>query len=133
MSDPSLAIQKVIYDRLTDDDDLLALVSDAIFDRSGRPERFPCVVIGEGQTVFHDFHAGVHADLHVWAEEPGLVIAKRIGSAIIAALEDCPWQAEGLCVHDMSVKATRYLRDPSGKFSHGVLSYVAIVQRRGAA
>jgi hypothetical protein len=133
VAEPSLALQKLIRARLIDSDELTELVDEAaVIDRSGRPEVFPCVIIGDGNTVFDDFHAVAHADLHVWAEEPGLVQAKEIGAAVIGALEDCPWHAPGWFVSDLSVRSARYLRDPSGQHSHGVISYAAVMQKRAA-
>lgn len=53
MSDPSLALQKAVRERLVASAAVTALLpADSIFDRHARPERFPCIVLGEGQVLF---------------------------------------------------------------------------------
>ncbi len=131
--DPSLPLQTYLRTRLISAAAMTALVpAQSIFDRSGRPEMYPCVVIGDGQTTFDRYHSTVYADLHVWSEETGLMKAKAIGAAIIASLEDMPWPVTGFFVSDLRVASARYLRDPAG-YSHGVLSYEAIMQQRSVA
>ena len=133
MGEPSLALQQAIRDRLIGWDDLTALVpADAIIDRSGAPELARCVMIGDGQTVFADYHSSAYADLHVWVKEPGLARAKQIAGAIIDAIDDDRFQIEGLFVSDVTVTGTRYMRDPHGVYSHGIVSVRAIVQERAA-
>lgn len=131
MAEPSIALQRLIGERLAAFDDLLELVPAAnILDRTGRPEVVPCVVIGDAHTVFADFHANVYATIHVWTAEPGLGLSKEIGGAVIDALADGPWPLDGWLCHDLTVTGSRYLRDPDGQHSHGVLSFEAVVQER---
>ena len=86
-SDPSLVLQKAIRQRLIASGDVLALVPEtSVMDSNGRPEVTPCILIGEGQSVLRRFNATCYATLHVWVQEPGLVKAKDIGSAIVAAV-----------------------------------------------
>jgi hypothetical protein len=133
MGEPSLALQKAIRDRLVGWDNLIALVpADAIIDRSGAPELARCIMIGDGQTVRSDFHSSAYADLHVWAKEPGLATAKQIAGAITDAIDDDRFQIDGLFVSDVTVTGTRYMRDPRGEYSHGIVSIRAIVQERAA-
>jgi hypothetical protein len=133
-SDPSLVLQKAIRTRLLASDDVMDLVpADNVLDVTGRPERMPCINIGEGQTVFRRFDATAYADIHVWAEENGLVTAKLIADAIVDAVSvdaqiDGVLHLDGFVCHDLSVDRTRYLRDPHGPFSHAVLSVAAIMQ-----
>jgi len=93
------------------------------------------VHIGDGQTVYRRFDATSYATLHVWAQEPGLVTAKAIVSAIVPALH-VDAQMEGVLVldnfivHDMRVTDTRFMRDPHGSYSHGVVTVAAIVKAR---
>lgn len=134
ISDPSLALQKAIRARLIASPELMALVrADHVMDANGRPEIMPAVYLGEGQTIFRRWDATTHAALHVWFAEPGLVQCKEAVSAIVAALR-IDAQAEGVLpidgftVHDMQATQTRYLRDPHGSFSHGVVTVAAIVK-----
>lgn len=116
----------------------MALVqADHVMDANGRPEIMPAVYIGEGQTIFRRFDATSHATLHVWFAEPGLVLCKEAVSAVVAALRidaqaDGVLPIDGFTVHDMQATQTRYLRDPHGSFSHGVVTVAAIVKARAA-
>ncbi|WP_370140130.1 MULTISPECIES: DUF3168 domain-containing protein [unclassified Bradyrhizobium] len=138
VSDPSLTVQKAIRARLIASPELMALVqADHVLDANGRPEIMPAVYIGEGQTIFRRWDATTHATLHVWFAEPGLVQCKEAVSAIVAALR-IDVQANGVLlidaftVHDMQATQTRYLRDPHGPFSHGIVSVAAIVKASAA-
>ncbi|MGL9618305.1 DUF3168 domain-containing protein [Bradyrhizobium sp. U531] len=136
VSDPSLALQKAIRTRLIASSELMALVqTNHILDANGRPEIMPAVYIGEGQTIFRRWDATTHATLHVWFQEPGLVQCKEAVSAIVAAVRidaqaDGVLPIDGFTVHDMQATQTRYMRDPHGSFSHGVVTIAAIVKAR---
>ncbi|MGY4469353.1 hypothetical protein ACVWWK_005062 [Bradyrhizobium sp. LB9.1b] len=136
--DPSLDLQKAIRQRLLSSAELLALVDpDAIIDANGRPERMPRVEIGEGQSIFRRWDATTHATLHVWFQEPGLVQCKQAVSAIVEALR-VDAQVSGVLVldhftcHDLMVTQTRYLRDPHGSYSHGIVTVAGITTARAA-
>lgn len=131
--EPSLALQAAIRTRLVASSAVTSVVPPAnIRDANGTPAVFPCILIGEGMTSpggdiarrMHD----VVLDLHIWATEPGLVTSKQIAGAIRAALIDTNWNAAGLHVADLRVASSRFLRDPSGLRSHGVISLAAIVR-----
>lgn len=125
--EPSLALQAAIRARLVATSAVTSLVPAAsILDKNARPAPFPGIIIGEGQTVPD---AGIarnrheaFADLHIWATEPGLVQSKTIAGAIRAALADAVWNIPGLHVVDLQIASTRFMRDPDGLHSHGVVS-----------
>jgi hypothetical protein len=133
MSEPSLAVQKLILTKLTAYAPLLALVPAAsIFDRNGRPEVFPCILLGEAQTVGDDIDCGplsdVYSTVHVWTREEGLRDCKMIAGAIRRAL----WMAEADDIDGFSIDGTffedaRYLRDPSGEHAHGIVTFMSSV------
>ena len=134
--EPSLDLQKAIRARLLASGDLMALVpGDNVLDATGRPERLPCVNIGEGQTVYRRFDSTSYATLHVWAQETGLTDSKSIASAIVAALK-VDAQIEGVLTldnfvcHDLQVTQTRFMRDPHGSFSHCVVTVAGIMKAR---
>lgn len=132
--DPSLDLQKAIRSRLLASADLMALIpADNVMDVTGRPERMPAAIIGEGQTVYRRFDATVHTTLHVWFQEPGLAQSKTAAGAIVLALRvdaqrDGALALDHFTCHDMRVADTRYLRDPHGSFSHAVINVAAIVK-----
>ncbi|WP_316214075.1 DUF3168 domain-containing protein [Bradyrhizobium sp. SZCCHNR2032] len=126
--EPSLELQKAIRARLLASAELMALVPpDNILDANGRPERVPCVNIGEGQTVYRRFDSTSYATLHVWFQEPGLVNAKAAVSAIVQALRvdaqiDGVLNLDSFTVLDLAVTQTRFMRDPHGSYSHGIVT-----------
>lgn len=132
--EPSLDLQKAIRVRLLGSEELLILVPpDNILDATGRPERMPCVNIGEGQTVYGRFTSTTYATIHVWFEEPGLVKAKQAAGLIIDALR-VDAQISGVLTldsficHDLGVTQTRFMRDPHGPFSHGIVTVAGIMK-----
>src|ERR1700712_5438987 len=99
-AEPSLELQKAIRARLLASADLMALIpADHVLDVTGRPERMPDVQIGEGQTVYRRFDCTSYATLHIWVQEPGLVIAKAIVGPILQALT-VDAQRDGVLVLD---------------------------------
>ena len=135
--EPSLDLQKCIRQRLLASEQLLSLVQpDHLLDASGRPERMPCVLIGEAQTVFSRFTSVSHATIHVWFAEPGMAQAKTAVSAIVAALRFDSQINGGVLVlddfvcHDLSITQTRFMRDPHGPYSHAIVSVAAIMKEK---
>lgn len=136
MADPALEFQKLIRDRLTASPDVLDLIeASAILDRHRRPELEREILIGEGQTVFRRFASTTYADLHIWVKEAGLTSSKAIAGAIADALdadaEDGVILLDGFVCHELSINQSRFLRDPAGHYSHGIVSVSAIMRERG--
>ena len=132
MSEPSLALQKAIRDRLVATLEIVALVpADNIFDRSARPERFPCIVLGDGYSdfahLYETFHDRAFADLHIWSEENSLTGVKTIAGLVRKALTTSPLTVDGFDCRDLAVVSGRYLRDPDGLHAHAVVSLEAIM------
>lgn len=134
MTEPSLAVQTAIRTRLVATAAVVALVSaDAIFDRSTRPEVFPCVVIGDGQTVnegvtYSRRHIRVFADLHLWVETASLADVKGLAGAVSKALRGGAHVTEGFICLDLFVSGTRFLRDPGGVLAHAVVAVEALLE-----
>jgi hypothetical protein len=131
VTEPSLALQKALRIRLAGSTVVTALVPAAnILDRNERPEVFPCILLGEGQSLYADdfdtFHDRTHADIHVWLQELGTTGAKSVVGAIRDALKDGPLTVDGARLADVSMNA-RFLRDPNGTLSHAVVGIDAIV------
>ncbi|ARE39858.1 hypothetical protein RGUI_1717 [Rhodovulum sp. P5] len=127
MIDASLDLQKALRARLVASTEVLGQVPAAhILDRNSRPEVFPCILIGESQSLagagLSRIRQELHSDLHIWAEEPGLAISKTIAGAIRAALGEGPWSLDHHHVADLYIQQVRFLRDPDGIHSHGVMT-----------
>ena len=134
-NDPSLALQKAIRGRLVASPDVLALIAaGSIIDTNGRPEVVPSILIGEGQTVLRRFNSTSYATIHVWIDEPGLVRAKELGSAIVGALtfdadiERAVLRLDGFDCHDLAVTNLQYMRDPHANYSHGIFTVAGIMK-----
>lgn len=128
--DPSLAMQKALRARLVAASAVTALVPAAnILDKNNRPEVFPSIIIGEGQTVpgegiMRQRHV-TFGDLHIWHAEPGLVQSKAVAGAIRQALVAPLYDVDWYKVADLRIISTRFMRDPDGIHSHGVVSIEA--------
>jgi hypothetical protein len=134
VTEPSLALQTAIRARLLDTPAVTALVApEHIIEGPARPEHFPTVIFGGGQTV----PAGrtgswrqvqVYVDLHIWTLEGGTegarAIANEIDRALVAPLDVPGFQ---LIDGNFSVTDTRFMRDPSELHGHGVLSVAAFL------
>jgi len=133
MSDPSLALQKLIRARLSADAGVTALVpATSILDRNHRPEQFPSLIIGEGQAIFADnvqntYHDQAFCDIHIWVSEVGLSAAKAIAGAVKDAIRTGPWSVDGYRAVNVRTVSGRYMRDPDGMFSHTVLTVQALL------
>ncbi|TDK38606.1 DUF3168 domain-containing protein [Rhizobium deserti] len=132
---PEAALQKAIRARLISTAAVTGLVpASSILDRNQRPAPSPSIILGEavarddGETIARS-RVTVFADVHVWKREPSLEGAKDISGAIRAALRVRNSDAQdGFHIADWRVASTRFLRDPDGETSHGVMTIQAIVE-----
>lgn len=129
------ALQIALRTRLTADPAFSALIPSAnVIDSHGLPERFPCAILGEDQEVGEDLtferrHVRVFQTLHVWHREPGLAHAKQVAGAIRAAIRgELPALENGARLVDLRFEGARFLRDPGGALSHGVVTLEALVE-----
>jgi len=132
VTEPSLALQTAIRSRLIASSAVTGLVpASAIVDRNSTPVLDNAILIGEGMTLADDGLARTRheafADLHIWRKESGLVGAKQVAGAIRAALSDGPMTVGGFHVADLRIASSRFIRDPGGQHSHGIVSLVARV------
>jgi hypothetical protein len=127
MAEASLAAQRMAILGMRGRPQLLALVPSAnIFDRNQRPEVFPCVIVGEAQTVGDDIDCAdlseVFLTIHAWAKENGLVAVKEIAGEIRRALRRKEGVQDGFDL-SFDFQDTVFLRDPSGEHSHAVITF----------
>lgn len=131
--EPSFALQKAIRRALISSDDVTSRVpAGSIIDGTRRPEDFPSIIIGEGQTVNDGLNYSrsmvrVFLDLHVWTMGEALADTKETVAAIAAALEEEP-TVEGVELVDFLLSGTRFLRDPVGLYGHAIVSIEALVE-----
>lgn len=132
MTEASLAAQRVAVAAMRARPELLALVPSAnIFDRHQRPEVFPCVIVGEGQTVADEADcitgSEVFLQLHVWTRESSFVECKSIAGEIRRALKGVDEVLDGFAV-SLEFDDATFLRDPGGDLSHGILRFTALTE-----
>ena len=136
MTEPSLACQIAIRQRLVGASAVTDLVPAAsIFDGPTRPELFPCIIVGTGQTVLEPItltrsHIRVFLDVHTWTKETGLETVKTIAGAAQEALK-AKSSIEGFRVVDWLVTGTRFMRDPA-EIGHAVTTVEALLARTAA-
>ena len=134
MVEPSLPIQAALRGVLTGAPTVTALVDASnIFDRTTRPEVFPCIVIGDGQTVsasksYPRKHFKVYSDLHLWTEENGLAAVKTLTGAVQGVLANITPTLSGCRCVDSQIQSAKFMRDPAGKHAHAVVTFEALVE-----
>lgn len=135
---PELALQKAVRGRLISEGAVTNLVpAGSILDRNERPAPDPSIIMGEGQSVDEGDSIArdrvrVYLDLHIWKREPSTVGVKAIAGAIRAALRLVKLtNLDGFHFADCYVQSARFLRDPDGETSHGVVTINALVQEVG--
>lgn len=139
MSDPSLAVQKALRGRFVATPAVVALVPAAnILDHNQRPAPSPSICLGEDQildsglTIKRDY-VRVYSTIHIWKKEAGLVGVKAISGAIrraIGRVGGLDLDDPDFVVSDIRIDSTRFLRDPDGETSHGVMVLNCLIQQR---
>jgi hypothetical protein len=135
MTEIPLALQIAARTRLVTAPSVTDLVPAAqIFDGLARPEKFPCIIIGECLTIvepitFARSHVRTTFDLHVWTKGAGLEATKILAGNVRQALKQRP-AIDGLHVVDWQVTTTRFLRDPA-EIGHAIITVEALVQELG--
>jgi hypothetical protein len=129
----SLAFQTHARALLVADAGLIALVpADNIVDANGRPEVSPRIVLGDDQELPADEVVGRYtklaATLHVWVKEPGLVQTKTIAGRLRRILSGQRWTLDDYRCMDTRFQSARFLRDPDGETTHGVVTFEATIE-----
>lgn len=135
MSDPSVAIQKAIFDAITDTGGPGSLVAGRVYDAVPRSDEpgYPRIVFGQFQ-VLDDFAgcvdgAEVNIDLHVWSAAVGSIEAKTICAALVDALNDVDLDlSPSHRLIEIVHSSTRVFTDPDGITTHGVVSFRALTE-----
>lgn len=129
-----LAVQKAIRARLVATSAVTALVpATAILDRNERPAPSPSIILGESQTVDEGTSlrraiSRVYHSIHVWKREASTEGVKAISGAIRTAIHAGRLDlGTGFHAADGFVSATRFLRDPDGETSHGIVTVQVLV------
>lgn len=135
MTDTSLAMQAAVIAALKNAAAVETIVAERIYDRVPDNAAFPYVKYGGDQVLQDDIDAGdclqeafeVFVTLHAWSRKVGQVEAKTLGGAIRAALHNVALTVTGHRLVVLEHDSTRYLEDPDGLSSHGVLTFRALL------
>lgn len=135
MTEPSLGLQKTVRGILVASSVTTLVAPTAIMDRGTRPEVFPCVILGDGQTVLEGASYSrklvrVFLDLHLWTKGSDLASVKVLAGAVSNALADVKPAVEDHDTVDFKVASTRFMRDPSGEYGHAVVTVEALLLGR---
>lgn len=129
-----LETQKAIRARLVATPAVTTLVPALhVLDVNQRPAPNPSIILGDSQAVDEGtslarVHTRVFHTLHVWKKEPSLAGVKAIAGEIRAAIQAGRLALPaGLHCADLRVSSMRFLRDPDGEHSHGVVTVEALV------
>lgn len=126
-----LEVQKGIRARLTTW--AVGVDPDNIRDTNQWPASMPAIILGDSQAVdegtsLRRSHTRVHHTLHVWTRESSLEGCKTICGEVRRAIHSGRLVlAAPLHCADVRVSSTRFLRDPDGEHSHGVVVVEALV------
>lgn len=131
MSEPSLAAQKLMMQKLRARPSLIDIIGNNIFDRHAVPEVFPCVLIGEAQVTGEDIGCSdlstVFATVHVWTKETGMQVCKTIAGEVRRAMRGADEVVDGFALSS-DFNDVKYLRDPSGEHAHGVMTFEILAE-----
>ncbi|MBD9555668.1 DUF3168 domain-containing protein [Ensifer adhaerens] len=135
MIEPTLTLQTAIRTALVNAPGVVSLVpADHIRAGSTRPDKTPCIIMGDGSTSLHGHDytsqrtAWVYLDLHIWTLDAGQDAAKEIAGTVMAALDKRSLPIEGGYCDHFRVSASRFPRDPDPAYGHGVLSVEALIR-----
>lgn len=135
MPDPALAVQKAFHQRLVATAAVTALVpAGSIIDRNERPAPNPSIILGDDQVVDPGTSIKrnvfrVHSTLHLWKVEEGLTGVKAIARAVSQALKTTRLNFDaGIEFIDCYVSTSRFIRDPDGTTSHGIVTVETLVR-----
>lgn len=126
-----LEVQKAIRARLTTF--AVGVPAAQILDSHQRPSKLPAILLGDSQGVdegssLRRAHTRVYHSLHVWQREASLEGVKTIAGAIRSAIHSARLTlAPGLSCADAQVSSMRFLRDPDGEHSDGVVVVEVLV------
>ncbi|MFV0303417.1 MAG: DUF3168 domain-containing protein [Paracoccus sp. (in: a-proteobacteria)] len=127
-----LEVQKAIRARLVGWA-TLGVPAAQVLDANQRPSAMPSILLGDSQAVdegtsLNRAHMRVYHSLHVWQRETSLEGVKTIAGEIRRAIHAGRLAlAAPLHCADLRVSSMRFLRDPDGEHSHGVVVVEALV------
>lgn len=135
MSDPALALQDAIRDKLLASATVTSLVGTRIYDKvppSPNGPAYPYISIGPVQILPDDAECiesfEVFQQIDVWSTKPGYPECKEIGGAVRRAIHRIDLALDGFALVEIEHRVTRYMRDPDGLTSHAAIEFRAMAE-----
>lgn len=127
-----LAIQKAIYDTLTADAQLMALVV-GVYDAvpqapdSGNPSDFPYIVIGDDISTEWSTNTEIGREtsltMHIWSRYRGKKEIKNISDNIARVLDRAELTIENLHAVTIDFTQSQSFLEPDALTNHGVIEF----------
>lgn len=130
------ALQKFVFEKLSEDLDVAYVVGTRIYDRAKPNATFPFITFGPTSIdlVQDDCLVGRTETLQidVWStDQAGMRQAKQICDLVIKALNGIEGELEDGYATDIRVVLTQVIRDPDGITSHGIVQIEALIDEGG--
>lgn len=126
------AVQTALYERLTGDADLMALLT-GVFDDvpEGTPE--PYLVVGESIETPDNRHGNFGRQtvttLHVWSRQRGFAEASAIADSVVRVLDHQPLSISGRRHIVTRFEFSQALRDPDPGLRHVPLRFRVVTEQ----
>lgn len=132
-ADPSLALQKAIVARLKADSAVNALIAGRIYDAVPQNATKPYVSFGPFDLLPEHADCLDGGDLTItldaWSAGPDSVLLKRVGAAVVAALDEAALALDdNQRLVQLTILRTLYMRDPDGITGHAVITARALAE-----
>lgn len=134
MAAADLELQGAIVARLRSYPPLTALVGQKIYDNPPADAKTPYVTMGDFDVHRDDVTCSrgfkIFVTLHAWSVYGGgFLEVRQIADAIVDALHEHPMNLPTNQLISLDYRQTRTMRDPDGMTSHGVIEFVAYIQK----
>ncbi|MCB8836098.1 DUF3168 domain-containing protein [Aurantimonas sp. VKM B-3413] len=133
MAHPSAELQETIFETLTSDPALTALLGGPkVFDR--RPERAKFPYLTLGRTAVVDWSTGTEdgaehiLTLHVWAKGGGKAETYEIMDKVSRKLDDAHLPLEGHHLVNLQLQFAEARQEPDSATYHGILRFRAVTE-----
>ena len=134
-ADSQEAMQAALLAALRGDSALTALLAngaDGVLDHVAAGSPYPYVVIGESRAAGFDSKTEDGMEqlltIHSWSQYQGMLEAKRIMAAVLAALDPAGLSPSGHTLVLFRFEFSEVLLDPDGITRHGVQRFRALTQ-----
>ncbi|MGB0855032.1 MAG: DUF3168 domain-containing protein [Pikeienuella sp.] len=136
MPAPANELQAAVFSILTSDAGLTALVGGRVYDRVPMDgDQAPYITFGPSDEVSDDAECMIADDhtlqIDIWSEyQGGFKEAKEIAFAVKQALHGVDIDLPTHALIEIRADNRRYLRDPDGVTSHGIVTVEAMIEER---